>query len=47
MKGLVAVSALDSCALSLAAEAGELLVVDQVVERFADIDPLLALDAEP
>ena len=47
MKGLVAVTALDSCAFSLAAEAGELLVVDQVVERFADIDPLLALDAEP
>ena len=28
MKGLVAVATLDSCALSLAAEAGELLVVD-------------------
>ena len=47
MEGLVAVAALDCGTLSLAAETGELFVVDQVAERFAYVDPFLALDAEP
>ena len=36
MESLVAVSALDSCSFSLAAEADELFSMDQVLESFAD-----------
>ena len=46
MESLVAISALDSCSFCLAAEADELLAMDQVLESLTDIDPLFALDAE-
>lgn len=46
MECLVTVSALDSCSFSLAAEADELFAMDQILESFADVDPLFALNAE-
>ena len=46
MESLVTVSALDSCSFSLTAETDELFSMDQVLESFADIDPLFALNAE-
>ena len=41
-----AVAALDSGTLGLAAEACELLFVNQHLESLANVDPLLPLDAE-
>jgi len=43
----LAVATLDSGALGFAAEAHELLCVDQVLQCLADVDPLFALKAKP
>lgn len=47
MKGLVTVSTLHSRALSLATIARELLIVHQVIQRFANVDPLFGFNIEP
>jgi len=41
-----AVATLDSRSLCLAAEARELLFVDQQLQSLANVDPLLSLDAK-